>query len=87
VNHADVGGWAGDLVDLLSTTDRLGLKGETFEDRVAHVSNNYLCKNPGGSDLFTQEDMWGDLDAFYIMQKMPSAAEYEEGDMTAIMKA
>ena len=39
VNHADVGGWAGDIVDLLSTTDEFGTGDSmTFEEKVAYIS-------------------------------------------------
>ena len=83
-NHADVAGWAGDLVDLLSTTDRHYVSGE-LEDMVADISENYLCHDfPGESDLFTLKDMYGDLDAYYVMQQL-SAVEYEAGVLYMIL--
>ncbi len=83
-NHADVAGWAGDLVDLLSTTDRHHVSGE-LEEMVADISENYLCNDfPGESDLFTLKDMYGDLDAYYVMQQL-SAVEYEAGMLYMIL--
>jgi hypothetical protein len=41
LNHADVGGWAGDLVDLLSTADRHHVTG-TVEEMVAEITEKYL---------------------------------------------
>ena len=52
-NHADVGGWAGDLVDLLEVCDINGVSGE-LETMVANISKNYLgvdfSPNPGFND-------------------------------------
>jgi len=85
-NHADVGGWSGDLCDLMSTVDRLGLpEGATFEEKVAYISENYLNKDNGISDQFTGTDILGDLDGYYVMREL-NAADYEAGDMTALMK-
>ena len=84
VNHADVGGWAGDVVDLLSSADSHGVSG-TVEEMVAELLENYLCKGfAGESDQFGATDMHGDLDAYYLMQTL-SSVEYENGMMTAIM--
>ena len=87
VNHADVGGWAGDIVDLLSTTDEYGVGSSvTMEEKIAYVGSHYLCNDikdeEGG---FSLTDMYGDLDAFYVMQKL-NKATYEAGDMTALFQ-
>ena len=85
VNHADVAGWAGDLVDLLSTTDRHNVNG-TLDEMVADISENYLCKAfPGESDLFPLEDMYGDLDGFYVMKKL-QGQKYETGLISKIIQ-
>jgi len=114
VNHADVGGWAGDLVDLLSTADHpdhqddinaVIKNGETvivdgkevkfdtrveymthfFEPMVEFIRTKLLGFDTGHGDDFAKNDIWGDLDAFYIMQTL-DADNYEAGDLTEIFK-
>jgi len=83
-NHADVGGWAGDLVDLLSTADRHGVTG-TVEEMTTELGEKYLNHSiEGESDQFSHTDMYGDLDGYYIMQTV-YARGYEKGTLTAIM--
>jgi len=77
VNHADVGGWAGDLVDLLSTADRHNVSG-TIEEMIAEISAKYLAIETGESDSFGETDMVGDLDGFYIVDQL-GKEEYENG--------
>ena len=77
VNHADVAGWAGDLVDLLSTVDRHGVTG-TLDEMIADILENYLCVSFNESDIFSQTDMYGDLDGFYVMEEL-TAKDYENG--------
>ena len=85
LNHADVAGWAGDLVDLLSTTDRHAVSG-TLDEMVADISANYLCKSfPGESDLFNLMDMYGDLDGYYVMKKLQEQT-YETGLISSIIR-
>ena len=71
VNHADVAGWAGDLVDLLEFADIYGVDG-TLEEMVADISANYLGKTPDieGVSAFNELDLYGDLDAYYIMKTL-----------------
>ncbi len=84
VNHADVAGWCGDLVDLLSVTDRHGVTG-TLEEMVADISANYLNKTvPGESDQFGLTDMYGDLDGFYLIESLYQV-EYENGTLMGLM--
>ena len=86
VNHADVAGWAGDLVDLLDVSLRHGVNGTTQEDMVAEITANYLFKDfERESDLFSQKDMYGDMDGFYIMQKLYDQ-DYTTGLMSSIMR-
>ncbi|MBP3478960.1 MAG: phosphodiester glycosidase family protein [Oscillospiraceae bacterium] len=84
VNHADVAGWAGDLVDLLSTADRHAVKG-TMDEMVADISENYLNKSLGENDIFSLTDTYGDLDGFYVM-KMLQGKTYETGMLTEIIQ-
>ena len=86
INHADVAGWAGDLVDLLSTADRHSVTG-TVEEMVAELSENYLCHSiPGESDQFSLTDMYGDMDGYYVMKVLENTT-YETGVLTQIMQA
>jgi len=85
VNHADVSGWAGDLVDLLEFSDRGGVSG-TLDEMVADISANYFLKTPPmlGVSGFNHIDVLGDLDAFYVMETL-YASEYETGALTQIL--
>lgn len=65
LNHADVSGWAGDLVDLLDLTDRSGVTG-AVEEMTSVIRKEYLWQYFDSSDIFSQQDMYGDLDGYYI---------------------
>ena len=68
VNHADVGGWAGDLVDLLEFSDYSGISG-TLDEMIAQINEKtFLVTAPEGVGGFNQLDMIGDLDALYVME-------------------
>ena len=82
-NHADVAGWAGDLVDLMSVSDRHGVSG-TLNEMIDTIGTDYLCKNLDEKDIFSQQDMYGDLDAYYIMSKL-TAGKYTAGDLSTII--
>ena len=71
LNHADVAGWAGDLVDLLEFADKGGVSG-SLDEMVADVAANYLGVTPPmvGQSGFNHKDILGDLDGFYIMKEM-----------------
>ena len=89
VNHADVGGWAGDLVDLLSTADHtdhaevIASANGDFEALVDVIRYQLLGKNFSHGDVFSSTDIYGDLDAFYVMKNL-DFENYAEGDMTAL---
>ena len=92
VNHADVGGWAGDLVDLLSTADHkdhvdviASAEGD-FEKLVDAIRYELLGHSFNHGDTFSKTDIYGDLDAFYVMQNL-DADEYAAGDMTALFNS
>ena len=77
-NHADVGGWVGDLVDLLSMADQLGVKdAKTLEEMVTVIGRDYMFNYNVQSDegSFSITDMYGDMDGYYIMNNL-SAADY-----------
>jgi len=67
-NHADVGGWVGDLVNLLEFADYGGVSG-SLEEMVKEIRANYLLQYPDDSEVgsFSETDMYGDLDALYVM--------------------
>ncbi len=86
LNHADVSGWAGDLVDLLEFSDYGGVTG-TLDEMIADISANYLLQDdPEEIGGFNMQDMYGDLDSYYIM-KAVDAITYDNGKLTEIFSA
>ena len=65
-NHADVGGWAGDLVDLITSADASRVTG-TVEEMVEVIKKDHFLKNPHPNDVFSESDFYGDLDAYYVL--------------------
>jgi len=87
-NHADVGGWVGDLVDLLSTTDQYGVDANlTLEEKIAYVHEHYLFSGDiaGSAGSFGSPDLFADLDAYYIMNELITKG-YETGDLEKLMR-
>ena len=83
-NHADVGGWAGDLVDLLTYVDANGVPaGATFEETVAYISENYLGYDDEAVSGFGTQDIQGDLDAVYLFDRI-TEADYQVGTLLEI---
>ncbi len=83
LNHADVAGWAGDLVDLLEFSDYGGVTG-TLDEMIAEIGTNYLLQeDPEEIGGFNEQDMYGDLDSLCIMQTL-LAQTYEQGVLTDI---
>ncbi|MBQ8766348.1 MAG: phosphodiester glycosidase family protein, partial [Clostridia bacterium] len=78
--HADVAGWAGDIVDLISDTSEGWVDGleqavevtGTVEEMVATISQYYLCDPDAHSEegAFSSYDMQADLDGFYFMNSI-----------------
>ena len=84
INHADVAGWAGDLVDLLSTADRHDVTG-TVDEMIKEIGETYLNHSiEGESDQFSQTDMYGDLDGYYFMNEL-IGTDYESGMLYSMM--
>ena len=72
-NHADVGGWVGDLTDLLTTTDEFGVPANlTLEEKVEYIRKNYLFNDnkAGAAGAFGSNDVYADLDAYYFMNEL-----------------
>ena len=80
LNHADVAGWAGDIVDLIGDTadgwvDGLGKTVEvtgTVEEMVAIISEYYLATPDADYEdgSFDLADMRSDLDGYYFMKSV-----------------
>ena len=85
MNHADVGGWAGDICDLIEFSDYGDVNG-SFEEMLSDVSANYLLQDdPEEVGGFNQQDMYGDLDSYYIMRTL-LASTYEQGNLSALFE-
>ena len=85
-NHADVSGWAGDLVDLLEFSDLAGASGN-LDAMIKFVAENTLGKVPSipQAPSMSQTDIEGDLDAYYIMYALYEVEEdYVAGLLTEI---
>ena len=80
LNHADVSGWAGDLVDLLEASAANRVNG-SLDEMIKIVGEKYFLSRDTGPLLptFSKEDYDGDLDAYYIMNVLKSV-EYGVGD-------
>ncbi|MBR4282804.1 MAG: phosphodiester glycosidase family protein, partial [Clostridia bacterium] len=89
LNHADVSGWAGDLVDLLEVASlevAAGRLSGDFEELVALIGKNCFLTTIDLPNYpsFSKEDYDGDLDAYYIMNVLKSVTYgigYIEGEM------
>jgi len=88
-NHADVGGWAGDLVDLMTASDRAYNKSEDstvhydvpddLETMVDQIRYNIFLKTTTNDDKFNLTDWYGDIDALYVMTEL---AKVDYGTVT-----
>ena len=85
----DMGGWAGDVTDLMSVVSVLGVNGSTDDERAADVSQNYLgvdyevlkSLNSDVKHSFEQSDIYGDLDGYYITTRV-----FEGGSISQIVE-
>lgn len=97
VDHADVGGWAGDLVDLMTASDRAYNNSdestvhfaltEDVEKMVEQIGESIFLKITCEDDKFSESDFFGDMDALYLIQNLYKLEEYAAGDMTDILRA
>jgi len=91
-DHADVSGWAGDTVDLMSMVDQFGWESDNLEDMIEEINEKYFLKFREDFEeepiegTFSNTDMEGDLDAYYIMQTFYDR-EYENGTLTEIFSS
>ncbi len=73
IAHADLSGWAGDLCDLVTQTKAHGVSG-TQEAMIAEILANYLAVETNEQNSFGKKDMYGDLDAFAIINSLPDSS-------------
>ncbi|MBQ4054388.1 MAG: phosphodiester glycosidase family protein [Clostridia bacterium] len=65
---ADLGGWAGDLCDLVYFSKMYGnVPGGTVDEMAKYVLE--YCFGVDAKDAFGMDDFYGDLDAFYLSSK------------------
>ena len=77
-NTADLGSWAGDICDLVQLTTNAGVTG-TVEEMAEEIRTNtdkyFLYDHPDPEvHSFGILDLYGDLDAFYILKKLDGGA-------------
>ena len=81
---ADLGSWAGDLCDLVQLSQNYGVTG-TVEEMAEQIRTDnehlFLYDNPKAHS-FGQKDLYGDLDAFYILSRLG-----EGKSVSSIMKS
>ena len=71
-NTADLGSWAGDICDLVQLTTNAGVTG-TVEEMAEEIRTNnekYFLYDAPDAHSFGILDLYGDLDAFYLLKKM-----------------
>ena len=71
-NTADLGSWAGDICDLIQLTTNAGVTG-TVEEMAEEIRTNndkYFLHDDPEIHSFGRLDLYGDLDAFYILNKI-----------------
>ncbi len=93
LSNANVSGWGGDVVDLLSAADQYGVTANNLEEMVAEIEKKYFGKD--GMQLlaeygvlpiegsYSYTDIRGDLDGYYIIEVL-TASEYENQTLTEI---
>ena len=78
---ADLGGWAGDLCDLLLFSKSYGnVPAGTVEQMADYIRTN--CFGVDADDAFGMDDFYGDLDAFYLISKFKGGSR----KLSAIME-
>ena len=69
--NADLGSWAGDLSDLLFFSKEGGAGNHaTMDAMIADVRANYLGIDQDGVSGFGRLDIYGDLDAYYLLSRI-----------------
>lgn len=74
---ADLGGWAGDICDLMLYSREYGKIPEgSIEEKAAFIRQN--CFGVDADDAFGMDDFYGDMDAFYINQEVKKGKSFSE---------
>ncbi|MBR6740976.1 MAG: phosphodiester glycosidase family protein [Clostridia bacterium] len=77
---ADLGGWAGDICDLILYSKHFGnVPAGTVDEMADYVLTN--CFGVNADDAFGMDDFYGDMDAFYLYTNLKADAS----SMTALM--
>ena len=82
-NTADLGSWAGDICDLVQLTTNGGVTGtvEEMAEEIRTSNDKYFLYDAPDAHSFGILDLYGDLDAFYILKKLDGGTA-----ISAIMK-
>ena len=82
---ADLGSWAGDICDLVQLTTNAGISGtvEEMAEEIRTKNDRYFLYDHPDPEVhsFGILDLYGDLDAFYILRKLGS-----NGSISSVMK-
>ena len=92
--NADFGGWAGDICDLMEYS-KGKLTSTDVETMAQEIQENYLGIDDEEAHSFGQCDIYGDLDAFYMITQLKSGSNklsqimenYYTEDLTDIDRA
>ena len=81
---ADLGSWAGDICDLVQLTTNAGVTGtvEEMAEEIRTTNDKYFLYDDPDAHSFGRLDLYGDLDSFYILKKIP-----EGRPISAIMES
>ncbi len=82
VSSQDFGSWAGDICDLMEYAKNGGLTSTGVEEMTAEIAENYFGIDDDEAHSFGYYDVYGDLDAFYIMSGIRAGGK----SLTTIMK-
>ena len=81
VASADLGGWAGDLCDLMLFSKEYGnVPAGTVEEMADYIRVN--CFGVNADDAFGMDDFYGDMDAFYLITELKAGSS----KLSAIME-
>lgn len=74
---ADLGGWAGDLCDLIRYSKEQGnVPAGTIDAKAAYILEN--CLGVDARDAFGWDDFYGDMDAFYLNKSVKAGGKLSE---------